>query len=132
MGNIEEANKWVGLAERDIVIANHLNETLTPKPVEIVCFHAQQAAEKILKAILAFHDARIRKTHDIMEIIDLCREHTDDIIFDERIANLLSEFAVAPRYIVDRRDFTDDTAAFAIKQAENIMEQVRQYLQKQQ
>jgi hypothetical protein len=33
-----------------------------------VAFHAQQAAEKALKAFLAFHDEPFRKTHGIEEI----------------------------------------------------------------
>jgi HEPN domain-containing protein len=31
----------------------------------IVGFHAQQAVEKSLKAVLALHEVRVRKTHDI-------------------------------------------------------------------
>ncbi|MCL4501014.1 MAG: HEPN domain-containing protein [Deltaproteobacteria bacterium] len=34
-------------------------------------FHCQQAAEKILKGLLAFLGQRFRKTHDLRELIDL-------------------------------------------------------------
>lgn len=35
-------------------------------------FHAQQAAEKSLKAFLTWHDIPFRKTHDLRELFDLC------------------------------------------------------------
>jgi len=39
-------SEWVRLAEMDMATARHMFETFQPKPLEIVCFHAQQAAEK--------------------------------------------------------------------------------------
>jgi len=36
-----------------------------------LCFHAQQAAEKALKAVLATHGLRVPKTHDIAYLMDL-------------------------------------------------------------
>lgn len=38
---------------------------------EIVGFHARQAIEKLLKAVLAFRGIRFRRTHDIAELLDL-------------------------------------------------------------
>ena len=35
-------------------------------------FHCQQAAEKALKALLAWHDVPFRKTHDLAEIGQQC------------------------------------------------------------
>jgi HEPN domain-containing protein len=35
-------------------------------------FHAQQAAEKALKALLTWHDTPFRKTHDLAEIGRQC------------------------------------------------------------
>ena len=37
-----------------------------------VLFHAQQAAEKCLKALLAWHDVPFRKTHDLEELGRAC------------------------------------------------------------
>lgn len=34
----------------------------------IVGFHAQQAIEKCLKAVLAIHEVRVRKTHDLASL----------------------------------------------------------------
>ncbi|MBN2050303.1 MAG: HEPN domain-containing protein [Spirochaetales bacterium] len=40
-----------------------------PGPLEIICFHCQQAAEKALKAYLAYNEIRPPKTHDLDELI---------------------------------------------------------------
>jgi len=36
---------------------------MPPKPFEIICYHAQQAAEKALKAYWVFNDLTPQKTH---------------------------------------------------------------------
>ena len=38
--------------------------------LESLCFHAQQAAEKALKAVLIAHDIRYPKTHNISTLLD--------------------------------------------------------------
>ncbi len=48
-------------------------------PDEIIGFHAQQAVEKILKAVLTFRAVRYRRTHDLVELID--RIHDSGIGF---------------------------------------------------
>jgi HEPN domain-containing protein len=37
---------------------------------EIFGFHAQQVAEKVLKAVLTIRGVRFRRTHDIAELVD--------------------------------------------------------------
>jgi len=37
-----------------------------------ICFHAQQAAEKYLKAFLAFHQQQVPKSHDVQDLITRC------------------------------------------------------------
>ena len=38
-------SEWIRLAEMDMATARHMFETYHPKPLEVVCFHAQQAME---------------------------------------------------------------------------------------
>lgn len=38
----------------------------------IICFHAQQAAEKYLKAFLAYHERHVRKIHDLEALLEAC------------------------------------------------------------
>jgi len=58
---------WNGnaLQKMDYVTANHLDKTLYPKPMEIICYHCQQCAEKYLKALTEYLGKEIEKTHDL-------------------------------------------------------------------
>ncbi|MBR7080513.1 MAG: HEPN domain-containing protein [Treponema sp.] len=49
----------------DYITANHLDKTLYPKPMEIICYHCQQCAEKYLKALTEHIGKEIEKTHDL-------------------------------------------------------------------
>lgn len=65
---------------------------------EVIGFHAQQAIEKMLKAALSFHAIRYRRTHDLVELIDLL--HQKGIGFPAELEDVaqLGPFAVALRY----------------------------------
>ncbi len=67
-------------------------------PEEIIGFHAQQAVEKMLKAVLALRGIPYRKTHNLFEIIDLLSAH--DIHLPEAIdgVEVLTPFAAEFRY----------------------------------
>ena len=67
-------------------------------PVEIFGFHAQQAAEKCLKAILLSVECAYPRTHRLAELIDLARG--SDVDFPERFEEVrfLTPFAVEFRY----------------------------------
>ncbi len=77
-----------------------LEEIISNKKVrdEIIGFHAQQASEKLLKALLMAKNIPYRRTHDLRELIDLIRDN--DIEFPESLMEIrtLSPFAVEFRY----------------------------------
>ena len=58
---------WMIKADHDLEVTCHL-EIL---PSDVVCYHAQQAAEKYLKAFLVFNDIEIKKfqIHDIDRLL---------------------------------------------------------------
>jgi HEPN domain-containing protein len=45
-----------------------------PPLLEDVLFHSQQAAEKAMKGLLAWHDRPFAKTHDLRRLVDVCLE----------------------------------------------------------
>ena len=130
MADYSEAKVWINLSQRDYTVASHLNTTLIPKPIEVICFHSQQTVEKALKAILAYYEADIPRTHDIIALNKLCKMHTDKVQVDVVVAEAMTNFAVVTRYVEDRRDYTEDTADFALKQAFQALDMVKQYLVK--
>ncbi len=76
-------------------------EKLIPDPAspdEVIGFHAQQAVEKMLKAVLALASIQYRRTHDLVELLDLLRE--SNISFPAQLDEVrhLTPFAAAFRY----------------------------------
>ena len=68
---VEDTRGWLARADDDLKAAGHL---LKPSPPHLrsALFHCQQAAEKALKAFLAWHDVPFSKTHDIEQIGEAC------------------------------------------------------------
>ena len=62
-----EAEEWLEKASLDLAAAATLLDAATPLPM-VAMFHAQQAAEKSWKALLAWHATAFRKTHDLREL----------------------------------------------------------------
>lgn len=65
---------------------------------EIVGFHAQQAIEKWLKAVVASRGEEFEYTHDLRHLIDLVGLEPTDAPFDVRRVIALTEYAVPFRY----------------------------------
>ena len=65
---------------------------------EIIGFHCQQAAEKLLKALLIYLDIPFRRTHDLAELIDLLKDHNFELPEDLSDLDILTPFAVEFRY----------------------------------
>ncbi|MEW6356519.1 MAG: HEPN domain-containing protein [Planctomycetota bacterium] len=79
-------------AEHDLVAAEAT--IATGQALDVVCFHAQQAAEKSLKAILALMDVEYPWKHDMGELVALVAPHATEIapLADALIA--MSPYAV--------------------------------------
>ena len=63
--------QWVEKAEEDLRTAEHTLTLEKDCPYGTVCFHAQQCAEKYLKALLVFHAILFPKIHDLLELVPL-------------------------------------------------------------
>ena len=103
MNEYEERKKrivlrWLQKAESDIKVARHVFEMDEP-PTDAICFHCQQAIEKYLKAFLTYHNARVKKTHDLGILLEMCLEIDKEFesTDTDKIANL-TPFAVEIRY----------------------------------
>ena len=63
-----------------------------------ICFHAQQATEKYLKAFLEYHGQAAPKSHDLSKLITRCSEVDNSLDNLLPLAGSLQEFAVDIRY----------------------------------
>jgi HEPN domain-containing protein len=64
------ARQWLAKADSDLMASRRLLDG--GGPYDAVCFHAQQAAEKALKAWLAVADAPIPRTHNLEDLQAQC------------------------------------------------------------
>jgi HEPN domain-containing protein len=64
---VAEVRTWLLKAAEDLRAAEH-GFTASPPLLAPFVFHCQQAAEKVLKGFLVWHDIPFRKTHDLGEI----------------------------------------------------------------
>jgi len=91
----EMAGEWLAKADADLRACDELLSTAALS--EIAAFHAQQAAEKALKAFLVWNQAEFPKTHDIKRLLALCRS------VDAGLAESLGDAAQLTPYGVEYR-----------------------------
>jgi len=89
--------EWIGNAESDLRLAR-LSVGDEAVLREHVCFHAQQAAEKAIKAALLYKKIEFPLTHDIEELIELAEESGLKLPPLVRDAGTLTPYAVETRY----------------------------------
>ncbi|HOO34301.1 MAG TPA: HEPN domain-containing protein [Thermotogota bacterium] len=89
--------EWIEIAELDLNSAIFL-QSMIPMPVEIICYHCQQSAEKFLKAYLVRNKLRIIRTHDLTILYSKC--HSIDSDFNKIMKDCieLTEYSINVRY----------------------------------
>jgi HEPN domain-containing protein len=71
--NADIVREWLAIVEDDLLAAQHCAHG-EPPVLKRAAFLVQQAAEKLVKAVLVAWDLRPRHTHDIAELIELVPE----------------------------------------------------------
>jgi HEPN domain-containing protein len=90
--------RWLKKAENDLKAVKYLLDA-ADAPLDIICFHCQQAVEKLLKAYLTWTDIRVKKTHDLESILNLCiKENKEFEFLDKDKISELTLYAVTIRY----------------------------------
>jgi HEPN domain-containing protein len=93
----DEAAAWLQFAADDLGTARALLG-VTPSRVRQSLFHAQQAAEKSLKAFLIWHEQPFPLTHDLAVLLRLCVSIDSGIATGVEPALDLTQFAARFRY----------------------------------
>lgn len=90
--------EWIDKAEGDFALMEREGRVRKHPCYDGVCFHAQQCAEKYLKARLCEGDVEFGKTHDLISLLDSVLPLAPSWeAFSQDLA-YLSAFAVAYRY----------------------------------
>ena len=89
--------------------------------LETLCFHAQQAVEKSLKALLISHSRSFPRTHNISILLDLTPSEVEIPDFVKRSA-ILTDYSVESRYPGDFEPVSKEEYEEAINIAENVFQ----------
>ena len=83
MDSRQTSREWFDRARHDWDAANFILD-MRPVPVEIVCYHCQQAVEKTLKGYLVAQGMEpVPRIHDLTQLCLMCQEK------DARFANVM-------------------------------------------
>jgi HEPN domain-containing protein len=115
--------EWVEKAEGDFASASRELRARKQPNYDAACFHAQQCAEKYLKAQLQAGNIRFGKTHDLPALLEplLTLEPAWECLRDDLEA--LTSYAVEFRYPGAAAD--KELARSAIKQCSRVRQAVR-------
>lgn len=115
-----EVHDWVAFAASDLSVAR--GPRADGALPAVYAFHAQQAAEKILKAILIAHGVEPPRTHNIRELSALIGRDTSHELPEHLyyMANLLTQYAVESRYPDMLGDVSEDEVTAAVSTAEDV------------
>jgi HEPN domain-containing protein len=116
---------WVAHAEEDFLLARAALKRKQPLSFG-ACFHAQQCAEKYIKALLISKGADFPKTHDLLMLSNLCSSNGILLEIDPKHLNTLTDYAVRTRY--PGNDPTAEDAKEAIELAKMVRSFARRFL----
>jgi len=115
MKDENDLDVWIDHAEDDF---NATGKLLRGKKPSIygACFHAQQCAEKYMKAMLIVKGQRFPMTHDLVILNTLLQQAGMDMDVSEDLLELLSSYAARARYSGETPELKDAKEAFLISQ----------------
>ncbi|VAW43376.1 hypothetical protein MNBD_CHLOROFLEXI01-2779 [hydrothermal vent metagenome] len=114
----EYVRMWLGKGNSDLHNAEIILAAQTESPpLDTVCFHCQQAAEKYIKAFLVFHGKQFPFSHNLADLVAICMQVDLAFAAIQRKAETLTPFAVEIRYPDDfympTRQETEEAFAIA-------------------
>ena len=118
---------WVDKAENDLANASLVLRSGRNGPMDTVAFHAQQCAEKYLKALLSFRGIDFPKIHDV-ELLLVLAEMTDEAVLSVDEQRLLTAYATVTRCPGDYEPVTVTEARRAVTLARRVRASVRREL----
>ncbi|WP_295432837.1 HEPN domain-containing protein [uncultured Thiodictyon sp.] len=110
---LEEAERLLRLARRDRLACATLI-ALPELASSVACFHAQQAAEKALKALMTLHGVEFRRTHDLEELAARLEHAGQTLPVSEPDLIRLTPYAVEFRYNDDAMPLIDPADALSL------------------
>jgi len=125
-----KVKQWMIYGDEDLRLARHALTLLSGCPYRLIAYHAQQCAEKYLKAYLVFHRIDFPYTHNISRLLELCEENSrwPGKIYE---AEELTAFAITVRYPGEDEKVAKKEALRAVDIATKVKQTVRKTLKKE-
>ena len=127
----QEERAWLEFAKTDLGVARHLNELYHPKPLEIICYHCQQAAEKAIKALIVTSGVQsgMPKKHNLSFLLEQIKNNIEVSEKYYDYADTLTPYGIAVRYpnelVIEERNVQE-----ALQYAEEIVRWVESIIDK--
>ena len=115
----DDPREWLNRARSNLALARNRAPDVY---LEDLCFEAQQAAEKALKAVLIGRGVDFPYVHDLARLLSLLEEEGETIPATVRKAGMLTPYALITRYPGIVRPVTDREHEEAVEIAEAVIE----------
>jgi HEPN domain-containing protein len=90
--------EWFYFGDNDLRAAKILEQS-HPQPLEIICYHCQQSAEKYLKGYLISKGViSPPKIHDLGVLCEMCAKFDENFFDIETACKILTAYAAQARY----------------------------------
>ena len=119
----ENPREWLNRARSDLLLSKTKKEGIY---LEDLCFHAQQAVEKAIKALLIKKGVEFPYVHDIAELLTLLEKTGQKLPKTIREGEKLTRFAVFTRYPGIAQTISQKEYEEAIKVAEEVLRWVKE------
>lgn len=119
--------EWIAFADEDLRVARQALKLSSSCPYRIVAYHAQQCAEKYLKAFLVYKRVDFPYTHDISRLLELSLKHgswANDLVAAVR----LTSYAVTARYPGEDAKINKKEALYSIELASLVRKTIKTVL----
>jgi len=118
--NLKLANEWVVKSQNDLRSAEILyNEN---GPTDSLCFHCHQSVEKILKGFLVFQSGEFPKVHDLIHLLNLCKNTDNELGNLEDDVLFLNRFYIETRYPPDITVYSREESKKALEFSKKIVQ----------
>ena len=114
----DDPREWLNRARSNLA---HARNRASEVYLEDLCFCAQQAAEKAIKALMIARGIEFPYVHDLDHLLSLLAERGEAIPSAIRRASELTRYATATRYPGAVRPVTDTEYAEAVELAETVV-----------
>jgi HEPN domain-containing protein len=105
-------------AKADLSAANILykkfNEANSGLDLGLICFHLQQCAEKLMKAVLSKNQIEFPKIHDLDALLTIIKNNNIDLNPDRDLLIELNDYAVEGRYAIMQDDIENLQNIFGV------------------